>query len=232
MVAKPTWRCIQNHPESQCSYGHWSLQTQRCNDGWHCPQGHDGGLIDALLTSHVFENPRLKSSRNLTNFGRGSFLYSCSSFVDPFHFVSFCWRLFCFSDDSNCTNGPVCSFTSTSQFQTPGLAERHSDAEYFLLHVVGRPKSRPPLFQTQLKRCMCVSAILPTSNQSFMWVPLLLLFWTVSTLAIGNFCKCNKTNSCWPKLPYGSGADLTISGCGLFSRSTPINPTFGLWNKP
>ena len=83
-----------------------------------------------------------------------------------------------------------------------------------------------------LKRCMCVSAILPTSNQSFMWVPLLLLFWTVNIHAIGNSCKCNKTNSCWPKLPYGSGADLTTSGCGLFSRSTPINPTFGLWNKP
>ena len=83
-----------------------------------------------------------------------------------------------------------------------------------------------------LRQCIFAFATLLIFNLSFMWVPLLPLFWTVNTLAIGNFCKCNKTNSCWPKLPYGFGADLTISGCGLFFRSTPINPTFGLWNKP
>ena len=148
MVAKPTWWCIQNHPESQCCYGHWSLQTQRCNYWWHCPQGHDGGAIDALLTSCVFENTRLKSSRNHTNSGRGTFLYSCSGFVGSFHIVPLCWSLFCFSDDPNSIDGPVCSFTSTCQFEASGLVERHSDAAYFLLHVVGRPTRRPPMFQT------------------------------------------------------------------------------------
>ena len=67
---------------------------------------------------------------------------------------------------------------------------------------------------------------------SFMLVLRLRLFWTANTLAIGNSCKCNNINSCWPKLPYGFGADLTISGCGLFFRSTPINSTFGPWNRP
>ena len=38
--------------------------------------------------------------------------------------------------------------TSTSQSETPGLAKRHSDAEHFLLHIVGRLDSRPPMFQT------------------------------------------------------------------------------------
>ena len=55
---------------------------------------------------------------------------------------------FCLSDDSNCIDGPVCVITSTSQFETPGLAKRHSDAEHFLLHIVGRLDSRPPMFQT------------------------------------------------------------------------------------
>ena len=83
-----------------------------------------------------------------------------------------------------------------------------------------------------LRRCIFVSATLRIFNLSFTLDPLLHLFWTANTLAIGNFCKCNNINSCWPKLPYGFGVDLTISGCGLFSRSTPINPTFGPWNRP
>ena len=45
------------------------------------------------------------------------------------------------------------------------------------------------------KRCTYDFAILRISNQSFMWVPLLLLFWTVNIRAIGNSCKCNRTNS-------------------------------------
>jgi hypothetical protein len=46
------------------------------------------------------------------------------------------------------------------------------------------------------------------------------------------FLQFNRTNSCWPKLPYGFGAATTIFGCGQFYRSTQTNPTFGLWNKP
>ena len=96
MVAKPTgWR-LQNHPESQCSDGHWSVQTQGCNDWWDCPQGHDGGFADALLTSFVFEITRLKSSPNYTNSGRGTFLYSCFGSLDSFHLVPFCWCLLLF----------------------------------------------------------------------------------------------------------------------------------------
>ena len=148
MVAKPTWWCIQNRPKSQCSDGHWSLQTQGGNYGWYGPQGHDGGFADALLTSLIFEIARLKSSRNHANIGRGTLLYSCFGFVDSFHLVSFCWCLLCFSDDPNSFDGPVCVITSTSQFETSSLVERHSDAAHFLLHVVGRLTRRPPMFQT------------------------------------------------------------------------------------
>ena len=33
------------------------------------------------------------------------------------------------------------------------------------------------------------------------------------------FHRCNRTNSYWPKLPYGFGVDTTTSGCGLFSQN-------------
>ena len=65
----------------------------------------------------------------------------------------------------------------------------------------------PSNVSNTLKRCMFVSAILRISNRSFMWVPLLLLFWTVNTPAIGNSFRCNRVNSYWPKLPYGFGVD-------------------------
>ena len=45
------------------------------------------------------------------------------------------------------------------------------------------------MLQTPLKRCTFDSAILPISNRSFMWVPLLLLFWIVNTRAIGKFLQ-------------------------------------------
>ena len=56
--------------------------------------------------------------------------------------------------------------------------------------------------------------------------------WIANILAIGSFYRCSRTNSYWPKLPYGFGVDTTTSGCGLSYQSTPKNPTFGLWNKP
>ena len=54
------------------------------------------------------------------------------------------------------------------------------------------------------------------------------LFWTGNIHDTGNSCKSNRINSYWPKSPYGSGVDSTISGCGRFFRFTPKNQTFGL----
>ena len=72
--------------------------------------------------------------------------------------------------------------------------------------------------------------ILRISNRSFMWDPLLRLYWIANTPAIASFYKCNRTDSSWPKSPYGFGVDTTIFGCGRSFLSTPRNPTFGLWS--
>ena len=57
--------------------------------------------------------------------------------------------------------------------------------------------------------------MLPISNQNFTWDLHLRLYWIANILAIGSFYKCSRTNSYWPKLPYGFGVDTTTSGCGL-----------------
>ena len=198
MVAKPTWWCGQNHPESKCGDGHWPLQTQKRNHRWDCPQGHDGSYAGALLTSFVFEITWLKSSQDYANTGSYTFLYSCFGFVDSVHFVPFCWCIFCLSDDSNSIDGPACVITPTSQFKTAGLVERHSVAARFLLHIVGRLTCRSPMLQTPSSG---VRPILPYCQfpTEVMWVPLLLLFWIVNIRAIGNSCRCNRINSFWPK---------------------------------
>ena len=79
---------------------------------------------------------------------------------------------------------------------------------------------------------MFVFLILRISNRSFMWDPLLRLYWIANIPDIGSLYRCRKTKSFWPKLPYGFGVDTTIFGCGRFCQSTPRNPTFGLWHKP
>ena len=56
---------------------------------------------------------------------------------------------------------------------------------------------------------MSGSAILPTSNQNFIWDLLLRLYWTANILATGSFYRCSRTNSYWPKLPYGFGVGTT-----------------------
>ena len=62
---------------------------------------------------------------------------------------------------------------------------------------------------------MSGSVMLPISNQNFTWDLHLRLYWIANILAIGSFYKCSRTNSYWPKLPYGFGVDTTTSGCGL-----------------
>ena len=87
---------------------------------------------------------------------------------------------------------------------------------------MGRLESRSSVLNTH-KLFTSGSAILPTSNRNFIWDLLLRLFWIVNIRAIGSFYRCSRTNSYWPKLPYGFGVDTTTFGCGRSFLSTPKN---------
>ena len=150
--------------------------------------------------------------------------------LSPYVDVTFASRT-----EPNGIDGPICVVTSTCQFKSPGLAERHSDAEYFLLNVLGRPESRPPMFQTPSGGvCKCVSAILPISNQSFycgFHPSSFVLDREHSRYRKFLQVQQNKFVLAEVALRFWCRFD-TFLDVVCFPRSTPINPTFGLWNRP
>ena len=76
-------------------------------------------------------------------------------------------------------------------------------------------------------QAVCLHHVLPyseLSTQMFTLGQLRLLYWTGNIPGTENSCKCNRTNSFWPKSPYASGTESAISGFGPSSYSLIFLP--------
>ena len=67
-------------------------------------------------------------------------------------------------------------------------------------------------------QAVCLHHVLPYSELSTLG-QLRFLYWTGNIPGTENSCKCNRTNSFWPKSPYASGIESAISGFGPSSYS-------------
>ena len=149
---------------------------------------------------------------------------------------------------------PLTLSPSTDLFDLCRIFQTLLMGQYVLLSPLGNKKLKALLRGTFLHRFFFFSSIddlvaftgrffdgqavylrfshVPIFNRSFTLAPRRPLFWTGSTPDSESFCRFNKTNLSWLKLPRDFGTNMTTSGCGLFSRCTPVNPTCGFWNKP
>ena len=87
-MAEPTGYCLKDDPTSERSDGPGTSQAEELHHGRAGHQGHDGGADSELVTSFIFEIPRLNRQTTFEGSQRCAFVYSQLSSADSVYTLS------------------------------------------------------------------------------------------------------------------------------------------------
>ena len=236
MVAEPTGPRSKADPKGQCSDGPGAAQVEELHNGRAGYPCDDGGLDGFLVTSFTPPIEVFKCQTHSERPGGRTFVHPvCLAILTPFTLSPCIQLVYGFRMIQTTLMGQFVLLhldSSQRKFQTSALLRGTHFCRIFFCSswdvcFIYRVLLFSYVFML-IKLCMLDLPTFTISNPNFTSGRLHLLCWIDDILDTENSFKCNRINSCWPKLPYGFGTpetvDSTISGCGPFSRCIRANP--------